>query len=285
MRSPLLPPLSTWLPLLTLRATCHPISPSPLVPRVRYAEFSHYFARDQTGMQKLSAQQSRREKLTDDEQMQKEALSQARDGLNMRFTDMRKAWKYVDLDNSGTVNRQELERALKMWGIEMSPAHVAQLWKACDTTGDGEISYAEFVSALARDTAGSTVAPAAPAAPRLTAQEQMQKDMLRATEDSLNSRFSNMRQAFKYVDLDNSGTVNRQELERALQMWNLPMSEEKVDALWAACDVDGSGGMGHTDWNHTRYTPPLEDHPLHSTPLKGHPLHASPLKDKRDRLS
>ena len=52
----------------------------------------------------------------------------------------------------------------------------------------------------------------------------------------LNTRFADMRKAFKYVDLDNSGTVDRSELERALQLWNVPMTKTHIDVFWEKCD-------------------------------------------------
>ena len=77
--------------------------------------------------------------------------AQVEQALNSRFSDMRKAFQYVDLDNSGTVNADELDRALQMWGLQLPRAKVDALMSMCDTTGDGEISYAEFVHALKRE--------------------------------------------------------------------------------------------------------------------------------------
>ena len=44
-----------------------------------------------------------------------------------------------------------------MAGIDLNPSEVELVWSKCDHNADGEISYEEFVDALARD----TVAPAA----------------------------------------------------------------------------------------------------------------------------
>ena len=42
--------------------------------------------------------------------------------------------------------------------------------------------------------------------------------------DGLNSRFRSMHAAFKAIDLDRSGTISRDEMCRALQMWNIPVT-------------------------------------------------------------
>ena len=81
----------------------------------------------------------------------------ASNAMNMRFTDMFKAFQYVDLDRSGTLNDKEIRRALDLWNIPIDDAKLAELIEACDNDGDGQVDYKEFVDVLARD----TVAPAA----------------------------------------------------------------------------------------------------------------------------
>ena len=84
-------------------------------------------------------------------------VKMASDGLNSRFSDMFKAFQYVDLDRSGTLNEKEIRRALDMWNIPLDHDKLLDLISACDADGNGEVDYKEFVDVLARD----TVAPAA----------------------------------------------------------------------------------------------------------------------------
>jgi Ca2+-binding EF-hand superfamily protein len=84
-------------------------------------------------------------------------VGMASDAMNSRFTDMFKAFQYVDLDRSGTLNNKEIRRALDMWNIPIDDTKLAELIEACDNDGDGQVDYKEFVDVLARD----TVAPAA----------------------------------------------------------------------------------------------------------------------------
>ena len=35
----------------------------------------------------------------------------------------------------------------------------------------------------------------------------------------VSEHFSNMRKAFHYVDVDNNGTINAEEIRRAMHMW------------------------------------------------------------------
>ena len=85
------------------------------------------------------------------------AFKIATEQINSRFTDMKKAFRFVDTDNSGTLDRNEIRRAMDMWNIPIDDKTLDDLIAACDPDGDGQVVYNEFVDVLARD----TVAPAA----------------------------------------------------------------------------------------------------------------------------
>jgi len=80
----------------------------------------------------------------------KDLVSLTSSAMTSRFTDMFKAFQYLDVDRSGLIGEKELRRALVMWNIPVN--NIDELVKACDQNGDGEISYNEFVDALARET-------------------------------------------------------------------------------------------------------------------------------------
>ena len=61
------------------------------------------------------------------------------------------------MDNSGKIGRNEVKRALHLWGVPHDEEKLDMLMIQLDEDGDGQVSYDEFVDHLARD----TVAPAA----------------------------------------------------------------------------------------------------------------------------
>ena len=68
------------------------------------------------------------------------------------------------------------------------------------------------------------------------------RQLIGASENAMNARFSDMWKAFKYVDMDASGRVNREELARALHLWgvNNPHGDliQAADAVIRACDTE-----------------------------------------------
>lgn len=76
----------------------------------------------------------------------------AKTAMNSRFSDMRKAFQFADVDASGYLGKDELRRALDLWNVPINEDKLLNLLGTCDVDGDGNVSYSEFVNALARDT-------------------------------------------------------------------------------------------------------------------------------------
>ena len=54
---------------------------------------------------------------------------------------------------------------------------------------------------------------------------------------------------FKLMDKDGNGTLDRQEvLEGYEEHFGIQMTEEQVDAMFTAVDIDGSGGIDYTEF-------------------------------------
>lgn len=203
-------------------------------------------------------------------------LRQTEQAMNARFSDMHRAFQWVDLDRSGFLSRTEMIRALKFWGVPYHARAIDTIFNACDKNKDGEISYAEFVDALARDTVQRNVsswereqydglklagpssrvrrgpAPSKPPAaaikpPPYIGNSDKRKATVALVEQALNSRFQSMHKAFQFMDLDMSGRISVDEVKRALHLWNVPTDSVSIDAIFAACDKDSDGNISYTE--------------------------------------
>ena len=216
------------------------------------------------------------------EALKKSAMvMQAQEAINNKFKDMFKAFQYMDLDRSGTLNEKELAQALDMLNVPLDRSKLREIIEACDKDGDGGISYKEFVDVLARD----TVTLAAMGKRGMQAMEAMGDDgmgirgtvknvkatlnknyddvmagpaveataaekmaMLKQAQDVINAKFTNMRKAFYDMDLDMSGTLDAKELWRAFDRFNLQMDKSRFQAIIDACDKDGDGGISYNEF-------------------------------------
>jgi len=55
-------------------------------------------------------------------------------------------------------------------------------------------------------------------------------------EEAIYSRYTNMMTAFKRIDLDNSGTITKEEIGRVLKLWGLPVDKDTLEGLMKTCD-------------------------------------------------
>jgi len=208
----------------------------------------------------------------------KRSSSAFADALSSRFSDMHKAFKSIDLDGSGKICSAEIGRACRLWNLPHSQKEIDALVAICDTDADGGVSYKEFVAALARDTVqreeaswerkdtrasrpeeadaargifGKIESKRYGEAPKIINAQQGLRgksgNVLDAAQTALNTRFGNMRRAFRFMDVDNSGTVTREEVERALKLWNVPVDNEEVNSLVQMCDHDGDGRISYAE--------------------------------------
>ena len=137
------------------KAALPPIAAEEMVAKVNYEPAG-------PTRQELAARAKQKVKST-------QFVQSASNALNSRFSDMFKAFQYVDLDRSGTLDKKEIARALDLWNIPIDHDKLDDLIAACDADGDGQVSYKEFVDVLARD----TVANAAMGKRGMQAQEAM----------------------------------------------------------------------------------------------------------------
>ena len=59
--------------------------------------------------------------------------------------DIRLAFRQFDHDNSGYIQAKELEIVLQRMGRHLNKSEIEAMIKALDTTGDGKISFEEFL--------------------------------------------------------------------------------------------------------------------------------------------
>ena len=79
------------------------------------------------------------------------------------------AFRYIDVDKSGTVSKEQLERALKHWGFicedRQNDPSIQAVLHACTASASGSIDYDEFKSAFSQSIPPPTPPPPPPPPP------------------------------------------------------------------------------------------------------------------------
>lgn len=198
--------------------------------------------------------------------LERRIVTDTENALNSRFADMWSAFKNVDVDASGKINKDEIMKALRMWNVTGQNASVAEeaeaILKMCDVDGDGSITYEEFVNGLAnhRDMQVDKweVAPGhkmknldplrdplAKLRPGVTANELV--ECHQQVRERLLTKHENVHKAFKYMDVDGSGFIDRGEFEHGLKNLNISVRQPVLDTLLDIIDAEDNddGGDGH----------------------------------------
>lgn len=166
-----------------------------------------------------------------------------------------KSFKYFDLDNSGECEKEEWLKALQKLGITgFNDQKLLELFELYDLNKNGAIDYKEFVKALYSDEDEEEqhekkevkiVDPDSKNA--LRDSKVMDKFRERILERGGRGILGLARQ-FKIFDDNNSGTLDLQELTKAIKDFKVDLSPNEIKILFNIIDVDQSGEVQYDEF-------------------------------------
>jgi len=190
-----------------------------------------------------------------------------------RFAQLRRAFRQIDEDASGTLDHKEVKQILETFNLGIPDAVLDRIISLADFDGDGSINYAEFARIMTSEDVvhmkntleaaergvGSGVNAARVArkmaeggANRLTNTVTDENVKLRRTGPGLDkirrahktlreailSRYSSITLAFSALDTDGSGKLRRDEVQRFLRSCNTKVPDQVISALIDYIDID-----------------------------------------------
>jgi Ca2+-binding EF-hand superfamily protein len=182
-----------------------------------------------------------------------------------RVRDVFAAW---DEDNSGSIDREEFSMALNGLRLSVSHEEACDLFVALDVDGGGTLDYTELHRALRpggeielaeelHDGACAiTVGARNKHALRTDGPQTSRSRWLlmplalgagsttvERLRNALTGSWTRVQDLFREWDADGGGTVDRNELYRALALLGLRASREEVNELFSALDSNGDGEL------------------------------------------
>lgn len=137
------------------------------------------------------------------------------------FDELRKLFKAIDTDNSGTISYEELKTAMENYP-EIPEVQVRRLFEAVDMNNKGEVEYNSFLAATC------------------SAQQVIGEPTLRT--------------AFSVLDRDSDGIITKEDL---METVGQACSEEEIDQMLAQLDLDATrifyADFQHMMTNSSRY--------------------------------
>jgi Ca2+-binding EF-hand superfamily protein/outer membrane protein OmpA-like peptidoglycan-associated protein len=164
----------------------------------------------------------------------------------------------LDTDNSGKLDRKEMQQAAGVLGTSlkyvMTVDEVNRQFEAIDDDGNGYLTFEEFQrwwdefetdhNVEEMDAADLFYALQEANIDAEGASVTMMRDALRARTKG---KLMTVRSMFNSLDEDGSGSLDREEMEKAAAMLGAQlgflMNEEQIDHQWALMDPDGDGDV------------------------------------------
>jgi len=150
-------------------------------------------------------------------------------------------FELMDSDGNGTLDKDEFVSGIKMLSEQIGqslPGNPKDLFKVFDVNGDGEISINEFCKALEES----------------AELKHVTESIDTQTMDALQKNNEMLVMAFKYLDTDKSGAIDRDEFQRGIDLLNKRLSGSgrvKIDPneLFDLLDADGNGEIDVKEFN------------------------------------
>jgi len=186
-----------------------------------------------------------------------------------RFAQLRRAFRTIDEDASGTLDADEVRQILHTFNLGI-PDHVLdKIIRLADFDGDGSINYAEFARIMTTEDVTkmkNTLQAAGSAVNAAKIRRQMAQghgnqmsgvvsdenvklrrtgpglDKLRKAHSTLRkailSRYASVAEAFRDIDSDGSGLIRRNELRKFLRTLSKSIPDNVISALIDYVDID-----------------------------------------------
>jgi calmodulin len=140
--------------------------------------------------------------------------------------DIEQIFKTYDVDNSGTLEPEELLRFLHSLGQNASPEKAQALCAALDKDGNGQISCEEFVSWMYV--------------------QHLNQNSADQPKETLADVAHGM---FSLFDEDSSGEIQRTEMNEALKRFGVSMTDDELNLLMCELDPNGDGKISFNEFH------------------------------------
>jgi len=161
---------------------------------------------------------------------------------------LKKDWKQVkrSFGHAGEfMTYDQVKEMFYLMNIDMNDAQFDGLIKEIDLDGDEQLTYEEFMQFIRNSEIAHNTKNMLPKIKDISVEEAvlMIKEKILSGLTTGKSA-TNMRRAFQAVDLDGSGSVEKEELVEVLRVKSsLDFEEGLMDRVFAYYDVDGTGSI------------------------------------------
>ncbi|CAG5122912.1 unnamed protein product, partial [Candidula unifasciata] len=127
-----------------------------------------------------------------------------------QISEYRDLFDAIDKNRDGVITSNELGEAMRAVGQNPSAAELQKMIAKADVNGDGKVDFQEFSIMMAR-------------------------------QKKYSSKEEELRDVFKFVDIDGSGSISADELQQMMVNLGERVTKEEVMDMMREIDMDGDG--------------------------------------------
>lgn len=154
-----------------------------------------------------------------------------------KIQEYRDTFNSFDKDGSGTISVEEIARAMKNIGNEMSEEEVREMVKDLDQDGSGEIDFEEFTTLMHRTEE--------PAQEETVPEEAIQEE---PAQEEFTEQEDEVIRAFKSFDRDDSGTLSMSEFKDILTSFDDKLNDYEIENIFKQADLDHDGQLNYREF-------------------------------------
>ncbi|XP_062567333.1 calmodulin-A-like isoform X1 [Saccostrea cucullata] len=135
--------------------------------------------------------------------------------------EIKSLFKTFDKNNDKYISSEELGKAMRFLGLNVTKADVKEAMKVLDKNGNGRVEFAEFSAFM---------------------KKELEKNQAGSDQES------SIRAAFKIFDRDGNGVIDAKELKFAMQNLGEKLTEKELQDMMREADVDGDGKINYEEF-------------------------------------
>ena len=172
------------------------------------------------------------------------------------------AFRLLDTENDGNILISEAARLIKTLNLGVNDSEIHNLLRTWDKDDTGKIDYNQFFLKIAeeetfdgeynafmarsyklyfKDDEASKEAQRVATRAALTQKDVARsKKVMQALSNVMNSHFTSITEAFRYLDDNKDGVVSNEEFKQKIKLMDIDYGEDDIDTFIAWCDGNGN---------------------------------------------
>jgi Ca2+-binding EF-hand superfamily protein len=165
---------------------------------------------------------------------------------------LKELFREIDVDGSGTIDKQEFARAMARLGVKLTTEEIATIYERFDADDGRQLKYNDFLKLIGFDASSKSLGDSRQRRGGLDKEIEDLIDKIRSrlTQELGTGRVvgRELKRVFEEIDIDGSNSIDKNELARAMAKLNCKLTRDEADLIFERFDRDNSGKLDYREY-------------------------------------